>query len=404
MLQNDTQTTAPTSNTDVQVRPAQHRDIDELLSLDSALPNTTQLESTVLHRLVGDENIDLLVAEENEKLRGYAIVMYRAGYHSARLYSILVEPLEGSRTVHIAKELLSTAEEIARRRGTVTMRLEVSLDNPTAIALYERAGYEQRGQTSDQYYGDNREFLRMRKRFVTEDATIMPVPYFSQGFSFSSGPAALLMAMRYHGYPVPLTRDLELHVWRESTAAFNLNGHGGCSAHGLAVAALKRGFRAHVVAKSPDVPFIEGARDEERKMVVRLAHKSFEDDLRSLGGRVTWRDFDDHDVQMALDNGAIPIVLLTGHRVTNRRGAHWVVITGYDSKYLYVNDPYIPENDDPAEGVHLALPRKLLRQLSRHGKNGNRSMLVVSRWGGVQVRGKQEPLDSMMSGSVPSDV
>lgn len=386
MLQNDPVTEAPTPTGSVVIRHAQHRDIEQLLSLDSALPNTTRLDSTVLHRLIGDENTDLLVAEDDGAVRGYAIVLYRPGYHSARLYSILVEPQGGGRTVTIANELLTTAEEVARSRGTVTMRLEVSLENESAIALYERAGYEQRGQTSEQYYGDDREYLRMRKRFVTEDATIVAVPYFAQSFSFSSGPAALLMAMRYHGYPVPLTRELELLIWREATGAFNLNGHGGCSPHGLAVAALKRGFRANVVARLPDVPFIEGAREDERRAVIQIAHQSFEEDLRSLGGRATLKDFSDHDITSAIDTGAIPIVLLAGHRLSQKRGAHWVVITGYDSQYFYVNDPFTPPGGDPAEGVHLALPRKHLKQLSRYGKHGNRFMLVVSRWGDVQVR------------------
>lgn len=377
----------------IRVRTAQHRDIDQLLSLDSAVPNPTRLDSTVLHRLVDDENTNLFVAEKDGKLHGYSIVLYRPGYHSARLYSILVAPQpDRNDTIAIARELLHTSEETARRRGTVTMRLEVSLENQTAISLYERAGYEQRGQTSDQYYGDEREYVRMRKRFVTEDANILGVPYYAQQFSFTSGPASLLMAMRYHNYPVELSRELELAVWREATGAFNLSGHGGCSAHGLAVAALRRGFSASVVAKSPDVPFIEGARDDERRLVIQVAHETFESELRSQGGSAALRNYTDTDITSAIDQSAIPIVLLAGHRSGGRRGAHWVVITGYDSQYFYVNDPYTPENSDPAESVHLALPRKNLMQLSRYGKNGNRFMLVVSRWGDVQVR--EEPLET----------
>lgn len=393
MLQNEHPIPAASPVHAMRVRAAQHRDIEQLLSLDSAVPNTTRLDATVLHRLVDDENTDLFVAEKDGTLHGYSIVLYRPGYHSARLYSILVAPqAKPELTIGVARELLNSSEETARRRGMVTMRLEVSLENQTAIKLYERAGYEHRGQTSDQYYGDQREYVRMRKRFVTENAAILPVPYYAQHFSFTSGPASLLMAMRYHTYPLELNRELELAVWREATGAFNLSGHGGCSAHGLAVAALRRGFSASVVASSPDVPFIEGARDDERRAVIRVAHETFEDELRSQGGSAALRSYTDSDITSAIDHGAIPIVLLAGHRSGGKRGAHWVVITGYDSQYVYVNDPYTPEGADPAESVHLALPRKNLMQLSRYGKHGNRFMLIVSRWGDVHIR--EEPLET----------
>src|SRR5690606_28400410 len=177
------------------------------------------------------------VAELGQAVVGDAVVLFRHGFDSARLYSMVVDPRHRGRGV--AKMLLDAAEEGARERGVVVMRLEVREENSAALALYQQAGYVVRGRTDD-YYEDHTAALRLLKRFVTGGATVRGVPYHPQAFSFTSGSACLMMAMRYHGYPVPLDDWLELTLWREATSTFRMDADGGLSAHGLAVAALRR--------------------------------------------------------------------------------------------------------------------------------------------------------------------
>ena len=368
-----------TSGGGVTVRRAERSDIEALLELEMGFPGDRMSRSSLV-RLLGRDSADVWVAEADGKVMGDAIVLFRRGFESARLYSMVVNPAYRGRG--IARRLLEAAEEGARERGAIVMRLEVREDNAAAISLYQAAGYALRGRTAD-YYEDHSSALRMHKRFVAGGATVLGVPYYPQTLDFTCGPAALMMAMRYHDYPVPLERWLELALWREATTVFMLSGHGGCSAHGLAVAALRRGFQAIVVSPDSGVPFLDSVRGE-KKEVVRISHTTFERELRGLGGKVELRDFGHQDVADAIARGAVPLVLLSGYRLYDERVPHWVVITGYDDDHLYLHDPLVPEGTSRADAVHLPIKRDFFDQVSRWGRARHRAMVVLERWGSVK--------------------
>ncbi len=368
------------------VRRADRSDLAALEALERSFPGD-RLQRASLARLLGRESAELWVAEVDGEVVGDAVVLFRKGFASARLYSLVVSP--ESRGRGVARALLARAEEGARERGAVSMRLEVRADNDAAIALYRKVGYEVVGTTAD-YYQDHSEALRMLKRFAGGGATVLGVPYYAQTLDFTCGPASLMMAMRYHGYPVPFERWLELAIWREATTIFMLSGHGGCSAHGLAVAALRRGFRATVVTRDAEVPFLDSVRSEDKKDVLRIAHQTFARDLEDLGGRALLRDFDDNDVVDAVERGALPLVLLSGYRLYAEKVPHWVVITGFDDDHLYLHDPYIPDGAGRADSVHLPLRRDAFEAVSRFGRRRHRSMVLVERWGSVSRRPQGE--------------
>ncbi|MEJ2667425.1 MAG: peptidase C39 family protein [Deinococcales bacterium] len=338
------------------VRRAGRSDLDVLTRLESSFPGDGLARGS-LARLLGRSSAELWVAESGGEVVGDAVVLFRKGFASARLYSLVVRP--ESRGRGVARALLAQVEEGARERGAVAVRLEVREDNKPAIALYRKCGYEVVGRTSD-YYEDHSDALRMQKRFASGGATLLGVPYYPQSLEFTCGPASLMMAMRHHGYPVPLERWLELALWREATTIFMLSGHGGCSAHSV--------------------------RSEDKKDVIRIAHHTFERDLRDQGGRLELRDFDDGDVVAALENGALPLVMLSGYRLYAEKVPHWVVFTGFDAEHLYLHDPYIPEGAGRADSVHLPLRRDAFEAVSRFGKRRHRSMVLVERWGKVSRR------------------
>jgi len=364
------------------VRRAGRADLEVLTELEKSFPGD-RLARGSLARLLGRDSAQLWVAEAGGRVIGDAVVLFRKGFASARLYSLVVRP--ESRGHGVARALLAQAEEGARERGAVAMRLEVREDNGPAIALYRTCGYEVVGRTAE-YYQDHSNALRMQKAFASGGATVLGVPYYPQSLEFTCGPASLMMAMRYHGYPVPLERWLELALWREATTIFMLSGHGGCSAHGLAVAALRRGFRATVVTRDADVPFLDSVRSEDKKDVIRIAHHTFERDVRDQGGRVELRDFNDRDMVAALKRGALPLVMLSGYRLYAEKVPHWVVVTGFDDDHLYLHDPYIPEGAGRADSVHLPLRRDAFDAVSRFGRRRHRSVVLVERWGKVSRR------------------
>lgn len=366
------------------VRRASRRDLDALVQLEQAFPGDRMTRAGI-SRLLARGNAEIWVAEVDGTVVGDAVVLFRQGFDSARLYSMVVDPAFRGRGV--AKLLLDAAEEGARERGVIVMRLEVREENAAALALYQQAGYVVRGRTDD-YYQDHEAALRLLKRFVQGGATVRGVPYHAQSFSFTSGSASLMMAMNHHGYPVPLDRWLELALWRESTTTFTRRGDGGLSAHGLAVAALRRGFQARIITPYGGVPFDE-VLTGEAKEVSRISHAGFEREFRSLGGKVEVRDFGHEDAAQALERGSVPLVLLAGfdpeHEDAEQPG-RWLVVTGFDDAHLYLHDPFLDEGESRADNVHLALNRESFDQASHHQGAAQHALVMIERWGTVSRR------------------
>ena len=370
--------------TDVRVRRALRSDLDALAELEQAFPGDRMARSSFA-RLLARDSAEVWVAELGGQVVGDAVVLFRRGFDSARLYSMVVD--QRFRGRGIARSLLEAAEEGARERGVVVMRLEVREDNAPALALYRRAGYVVVGRADD-YYQDHAAALRLRKRFVKGGATVRGVPFHPQSFSFTSGSACLMMAMRHHGYPVPLERWLELTLWREATTTFTRKGDGGLSAHGLAVAASRRGFQSRVVTPDAGVPF-DGVLQGEAREVARISHAGFERELRGLGGKVEVRAFDHQDAADAVERGAVPLVLLVGfdpEREHPEQPGRWLVVTGFDADHLYLHDPLVAEGEARADNVHLAMKKEAFDRACRHPEAAQRAMVLVERWGSVSRR------------------
>jgi ribosomal protein S18 acetylase RimI-like enzyme len=105
----------------------------------------------------------VLVAVYAEGLAGYALVIWRKGGRTARLYSIAVDPGRAGRGV--GRALLAAVQTHATEHGCKVLRLEVRENNQRAIALYDRLGYRRFGRYED-YYDDGAAALRLEKRLV----------------------------------------------------------------------------------------------------------------------------------------------------------------------------------------------------------------------------------------------
>ncbi len=370
----------------VRVRRATRRDLADLVRLETVFTGD-RVSRGSFARFIEAPTADVWVATDRaragadeagggaaEPVVGDAVVAYRRGFHSARLYSLVTAP--GREGEGIGSALLAQAEATARERGVVTMRLEVRVDNDRAIAFYLRHGYETVGRTHD-YYEDHSDAVRMRKRLRGDRAQLLTVPYYPQSLAFTCGPACLMMALRSLGHAAPLGQAEELALWREATTVFMLAGHGGTSAHGLAVAALRRGFDAEAWVDRAGVPFIDTVRSATKKRVIELAHQGFEEELARLGGRVRAGDFGADDVVRQLEAGRVALVLVSGAQLYAERIPHWVVATGWDDDHLYMHDPHLPPGAERADGVHLPLRRADFARVARYGRARHRAMVVL---------------------------
>ena len=136
------------------------RDIDALVALENAVFTTDILSRQSFRHFLASPKSSLIVAEDSDKLAGYALVLYPTRSKLARLYSIAVAPHIASRG--IGPLLLAAAEAAAAHRRRRAMRLEVHEHNTRAIERYEKSGYRLFGRHR-RYYDDGGDALRFEK-------------------------------------------------------------------------------------------------------------------------------------------------------------------------------------------------------------------------------------------------
>lgn len=138
------------------IRTATPQDIDALVAIENRVFPGNRLSRRSFAHLIGAPTAEVLVAQVDGAVAGYAIVLFRRGAAASRLYSIAaIVRGQGS-------ALLAAAEETAAARGAHALRLEVRRDNARAIRLYRQAGYEPLGEIRG-YYDDGMAALRFEK-------------------------------------------------------------------------------------------------------------------------------------------------------------------------------------------------------------------------------------------------
>lgn len=191
------------------------------------------------------------------------------------------------------------------------------------------------------------------------------VPYYAQSAGFSCGAACLLMGLASLD-ELSVSRSAEFDLWREAT----MIGLRGIDQWGLALPALRRGVPVTVVSEGEktfphlDPEAIEARRSEHAERYpeetlpsfsatdLELAEFAQEDNRQNAEqAGVDWlkRAPTADDLRSALDQGAIPILLVDLERLSGTwPGPHWVVVAGLDGDRFTVMDP-----DPDGPGRHV---------------------------------------------------
>ncbi|BCQ62230.1 hypothetical protein PBOI14_39800 [Pseudomonas sp. Boi14] len=178
---------------DLVFRTATLEDLPALVALEEQCFTSDRLTPRSFQWMISRAHGQLLVAEQQAQVLGYALVLFHRGTSLARLYSLAIA--ESARGLGLGKRLLQRMEACALAHDCAYLRLEVRTDNPAAIALYERNGYRRFALVPD-YYQDHADALRLEKRILQHRETrSIRVPYYQQTTDFTCGPACLLMAM-----------------------------------------------------------------------------------------------------------------------------------------------------------------------------------------------------------------
>jgi ribosomal-protein-alanine acetyltransferase len=350
-------------------------DLPALLALEMQCFTTDRLTSRSFQWMITRAHAQLLIAERNDQLLGYALVLFHRGTSLARLYSIAIA--SEARGTGLGKQLLQHIESCALEHDCAYLRLEVRTDNPAAIALYERNGYRRFALIHD-YYEDHADALRLEKRILQHrDSNNIRVPFYSQTTDFTCGPACLLMAMGALHVERLLERREELQIWREATTVFMTSGHGGCSPQGLALAAWRRGFAVRLQLSLAGPLFLDGVRDEHKKEVMRLVHDEFtarlqETDVEQLIGAQL-------DLPTVLAAGGQPLVLISSYRLTRSKSPHWVMVTDCDEDFVYLHDPDVDHSQhrQPMDCQHVPVGHTEFEKMCRFGRGKLRAAVVL---------------------------
>jgi ribosomal-protein-alanine acetyltransferase len=355
-------------------------DLEALTALEAACFETDRLTRRSFRNFIEKGRATLLVADIDGRVAGYALVLYRSGTASARLYSIAVAP--DARGRGVAESLMQSAEDAARARDCIVMRLEVRADNAAAIALYRRRGYRPFGRYLD-YYEDHGEALRFQRPLIASSPTPTAPPYYAQTTEFTCGPAAMMMAMRALDPAAAFDRATEFRLWREATTVFMQAGHGGCEPVGMAVALARRGFAVEVFVNQDGPFFVDSVRAPDRREAIALIQADYAAQADDLGIPIHRAALGPAAMQEALDSGAVVLVLVSHYRMLRSRTPHWVLAYGRAGASILVHDPWVERDHMETEVAASALPIPLAAfdRMSRWGRSRLRAALVVRRGG-----------------------
>ena len=361
------------------IRHATIADVNALAQLELRCFESDILSARSFRHLISKGHAALLVAETEPALIGYVLVLFHRNTSMARMYSLAVDP--AWRGKGVAQRLIHDVESEALKQGVVSMRLEVRQDNPGALALYHALGYREFAVFPD-YYEDHMDALRLEKALAPHlKSSETPVPFYAQSLEFTCGPACLMMAMRALDKKIKFDRTLELRLWREATTIFMTSGHGGCDPCGLALSAHRRGFQVKLYADFDIEMFTGSVRNEEKRQVIRIVSEDFRSELESRRISVCHRPVTIKEMEKGFRQGGIPVVLISAYRLTGDKAPHWVVVAGFDERFVYIHEPYVDVDEGYSETTCLGIPvpRTEFERMMRYGKNRHYATLILSK-------------------------
>ena len=366
-------------NSPAMIRTAHLGDLEALIAIEKRAFELDRFSRRTFRYLLSKANAVTLIYVEGEKAAGYAMLLFNTGTSLARLYSLAVDPEWQGKG--IGRALMQATEEQAIDHGCVSMRLEVRADSTHARALYESQGYRQIG-TVDDYYEDGMQALRYEKRLMPLlKQALAKVPYYEQTLEFTCGPSALMMAMHSLVPAIKCNRKLELRLWRESTTIFMTSGHGGCGPYGMALAAYHRGFDVEIYVSDKGPMFIDSVRNEEKKEVMRLVQEDFLKELKKLPVKIHQGRMNVQKLEEEFNKGGIPVVLISSYRIYHEKWPHWVVVTGFDEKYIYVHDPFVDSESGKTatDCMNMPIAKRDFELMARYGKAGQKAVLMIKQ-------------------------
>lgn len=125
--------------------------------------------------------------------------------------------------------------------------------------------------------------------------------------------------------------------------------------------------------------FLDSVRNAEKREVMRLVQEDFIEQVQTLEIPVHYGVAGVSDLQARFEAGGIPIVLISSYRLYGEKAPHWVVVVGFDERFIYVSDPYVDveEGKTASDYVNVPIVREEFDRMARYGKTGQRAAIIV---------------------------
>ncbi len=174
----------------------------------------------------------------------------------------------------------------------------------------------------------------------------LDVPYFKQTVIGSCGPASLMMVLKHHRPEIKISRTLEFRAWMYS----QLFPLGMTDAFGLAGFAATRRLEALVIKEQRgfDISFNYGyigwLFNVFMLPVLKFNYDRIRTNALNRGVKEFYEKVDINMIEHFVQNKKPPIVMVdqTGYAPDDNYQdgvLHWVVVTGFDSETVKMNDP-----------------------------------------------------------------
>lgn len=362
---------------DVLIRSVHKEDLDRLVEIEQSTFTSDRLSRRRLKHWIKADNRVFVVAEMNQVLLGYGLVLLNQGTRLARLYSLAVD--QKARGLGLGRKLLTALEDAAEDKERLYMRLEVAQDNASAITLYKSMGYRQFAYVSD-YYEDHKDALRMQKciRHPAAEVIEQHIPWYRQTTEFTCGPASLMMAMASLQKGFELTQEHELDIWRTATTIFMTSGHGGCHPVGLALAAHDYGYATEVYINQCETLFLDGVRTEKKKIVMTTVDNQFKNKANERGIPVHYEELSQTQIAELLAAGCAIVILISSYSFDGKKAPHWVMLVGVDDLCFYFHDPDpTDKNLEPIDYQYIPIARADFGKVSNFGQKKLRTCIVL---------------------------
>jgi ribosomal protein S18 acetylase RimI-like enzyme len=150
---------------DRQIRMVELKDISELLHLEQTCFDpkfySSLLTQSAIRHLIGRGNGIILLHKQEDRLTGYAQIVFRRNFSAGRLYSLAVHPDFQGKSV--AKLLFKSVEQTCKVLGANTVLLEIREDNQSQRHCYEKLSYLPYRRVTD-YYPDGCAAIKMKRK------------------------------------------------------------------------------------------------------------------------------------------------------------------------------------------------------------------------------------------------